>query len=91
MDQLCYGSDLRNIPLDSLRNADRIDLSWLINAYKTMKRRDFFIPFIDKLAGTSALRKQIESGQTEEQIREGWEPELEKYLQMRKKYLLYSD
>jgi uncharacterized protein YbbC (DUF1343 family) len=89
--QLCYGSDLRNIPLDSLRNADRIDLSWLINAYKTMKRRDFFIPFIDKLAGTSALRKQIESGQTEEQIRESWKPQLEKYRQMRKKYLLYFD
>ena len=27
-----------------------------------MNRSDFFIPFIDKLAGTDSLRKQIEAG-----------------------------
>jgi len=91
MDRVCYGPDLRKIPLDSLRSADRIDLSFLFHAFAAMNRRDFFIPFIDKLAGTSALRKQIESGQSEEQIRESWKPQLEKYRQMRKKYLLYSD
>jgi uncharacterized protein YbbC (DUF1343 family) len=91
MDLLCYGTDLRRIPLDTLRNADRIDLSWLIDAYRTMNRSDFFLPFFDKLAGTDALRKQIEAGWSEEQIRESWKPQLEKFRQMRKKYLLYSD
>ena len=43
-----------------------------------MNRSDFFIPFIDKLAGTDTLRKQIEAGWSEEQIRESWEPGLEK-------------
>ena len=91
MDLLCYGTDLRRIPLDTLRNADHIDLSWLIDAYRTMNRSDFFLPFFDKLAGTDALRKQIEAGWSEEQIRESWKPQLEKFRQMRKKYLLYSD
>ncbi|WP_289305239.1 exo-beta-N-acetylmuramidase NamZ domain-containing protein, partial [Parabacteroides goldsteinii] len=30
-------------------------------------------------------------GLTEEEIRESWQPELDKYKQMRKKYLLYPD
>jgi uncharacterized protein YbbC (DUF1343 family) len=89
--QLCYGTDFRIIPMDTLCSLSRINLSWLINAYTTMNRSDFFIPFIDKLAGTDKLRKQIMAGQSEEQIRESWVPGLEKYRQMRKKYLLYPD
>jgi len=46
---------------------------------------------MDKLAGTDKLRKQIEAGWSEEKIRESWEPELEKYRQTRKKYLLYPE
>jgi uncharacterized protein YbbC (DUF1343 family) len=88
---LCYGTDLRDIPMDSLRNMSRIDLSWLIRAYKTMNRSDFFLPFFDKLAGTDALRRQIESGWNDEKIRESWEPDLEKFRVVRKKYLLYPD
>lgn len=91
MDRLCYGINLQHIPIDTLYRKDRIDLSWLIDAYETMNRSDFFIPFIDKLAGTDSLRKQIKAGWSEEQIRESWEPQMEKYKQMRKKYLLYSD
>ena len=91
MDRLCYGLDLQKIPLDILCNKNRIYLSWILNAYKTMNRTDFFIPFFDKLAGTDTLQKQIESGWSEEKIREGWKPGLEKYRQLRKKYLLYPD
>jgi uncharacterized protein YbbC (DUF1343 family) len=91
MDQLCYGINLQKIPLDTLRNANRINLLWIINACKTMNRPDFFLPFFDKLAGTDTLRKQIESGWSEEKIRESWKPGLEKYRQMRRKYLLYPD
>jgi len=89
MDRLCYGINLQHIPVDTLYQTDRINLSWLIDAYETMNRSDFFIPFIDKLAGTDSLRKQVKAGWSEEQIRESWKPQLEKYKQMRKKYLLY--
>ncbi len=91
MGLLCYGPDLRIIPKDSLLNMNRISLSWLINAYKTMNRTDFFIPFFDKLAGTDALRKQIVSGMSEEMIRESWRPGLEKFRKARERYLLYPD
>ncbi|MBK8652404.1 MAG: DUF1343 domain-containing protein [Haliscomenobacter sp.] len=51
----------------------------------------FFLPslFIDKLAGGDHLRKQLLAGMTEDQIRATWEPKLEAYKTMRKKYLLY--
>jgi len=90
-DQQCYGVDLRKAVADSLSNLDRIELSWLINAYKTMNRPGFFLPFMDKLAGTDKLRKQIEAGWSEEKIRKSWSPDLEKYRQIRKKYLLYPE
>ena len=91
MNQLCYGFDLRSIHPDSLRTFSRINLSWLIDAYKTMKRTDFFLPFMNNLAGTDQLRKQIETGTSEEEIRKSWEPGLAKYRQLRKKYLLYPE
>jgi uncharacterized protein YbbC (DUF1343 family) len=91
LNHLCYGNDLRKIPLDTLRNANRMELSWLIGAFKTMGRSDFFIPFFDKLAGTDRLRRQIEMGWSDEQIRESWKQGLEKFMQMRMKYLLYPD
>ncbi len=47
--------------------------------------------WFDLLAGTKELRYQIVRGLTEEEIRESWQPELDKYKQMRKKYLLYPD
>ena len=54
-------------------------------------KENFFTPYFEKLAGTDELRKQIEEGKSEEQIRESWQPELRKYREIRKKYLLYPD
>jgi uncharacterized protein YbbC (DUF1343 family) len=87
----CYGNDLRNLTSDSLVHLKRINLSWIILAYQTMQRKDFFNAYFTQLAGTEQLRKQIEAGWTEEKIRQSWQTELEKYRQMRKKYLLYPD
>ena len=83
--ELAYGIDLRNVPAPK-----QLELSYLIDFYKAYEPKDkFFIPFFDLLAGTDKLKKQIMSGATEEEIRQSWEPELEDYRQMRKKYLLY--
>lgn len=91
MGLICYGTDLRKISADSLKNMSSINLSWLMEAYQSMKRPDFFLPYFDKLAGTDALRKQIVSGISEEMIRESWRPGLEKFRQARERYLLYPD
>ncbi len=52
---------------------------------------EFFTPYFEKLAGTDKLRKQIEKGLTEEEIRETWQEDIEGFKKIRKKYLLYTD
>jgi hypothetical protein len=44
---------------------------------------------INKLAGTTEFKKQIEAGLTPDAIRASWEPGLSQYKEMRKKYLIY--
>ena len=83
--KLCYGKDLTNYP-----KMDRINLSWLIEAYNnTSDKSQFFNPFFTKLAGGTELQKQIENGLSEEKIRESWLENLEKFKTDREKYLLY--
>lgn len=89
--QVCYGEDLRTTPYLS-----EINLSWLIKAYKNYTGKEpFFIKnsgeyWIDKLAGTDDLRKQVEAGWSEEKIKASWQEDLEKFKKVRAKYLLYK-
>ena len=88
---ICYGIDLKNYNADSLRKTGKINLSWLIKMYKDFPdKAKFFNAYFTKLAGTEALRKQIEQGKTEQQIRGSWEPGLSRFKITRKKYLLYQ-
>src|SRR5690606_15890783 len=84
--KLCYGIDLRN---DT--PARKIDLSYVLKMYALYPDKEkFFIPYFDILAGTPKLKQQIKEGFTEEQIRESWRSDLEKYNVIRNKYLLYQ-
>ena len=47
--------------------------------------------FINKLAGNNDLWQQIKNGNTENEIRKSWQPKLNEYKTIRKKYLLYED
>ena len=47
------------------------------------------LPF-DILAGSSALREQIEAGVPAETIARGWEPEVAKFEQVRRRFLVYD-
>ncbi|MDP9047381.1 MAG: DUF1343 domain-containing protein [Bacteroidota bacterium] len=86
-DKMCYGIDLRNYNTD---NTKAINLGLLIELYKAFPdKQHFFNSYFEKLAGTGKLRKQIEAGSSEQEIRASWEPGLGKYKTMRKKYLLY--
>ncbi|MBE0640561.1 MAG: DUF1343 domain-containing protein, partial [Bacteroidales bacterium] len=90
--KLCKGYDLEDFGNRFIRNYRNLYLFWLIETYRDLGGKpSFFHPFFDKLAGTDALRQQIISGWNEEQIRESWQPELKKFKQIRKKYLLYPD
>ena len=66
----------------------------LISYYEVLhKEYPFFLNngFFDKLAGTDQLRKQIESGQNEGEIRASWQPALQAFARQRKPYLLYPE
>ena len=84
--KLCYGEDLSGI--DKLK---RIELKWLINAYKTTAdKTSFFNSFFTKLSGTKKLQQQIESGISEIEIRKSWENGLIAFKKIRQKYLIYE-
>ena len=89
-DKLCYGVDLRELPFEG-----GLTLRFFLEIYeKSGDQKAFFFSrpqWFDLLAGTKQLRFQIVRGLTEEEIRASWQPELEQYKKMRKKYLLYPD
>ena len=69
----------------------KVDISWLIKLYQAFPDKEhFFNAYFTKLAGNQELRKQIEEGKTEQEIRLSWEPELSRFKMIRKKYLLYK-
>lgn len=87
--QVCHGKDLRNYQPEEGWN--RIQLQWLLEAYRAFPRKEeFFTPYFDKLAGTDALRVQVEAGWDEQQIRASWQEELQEYMARRSNYLLYK-
>lgn len=89
-DKACFGLDLRELPFEG-----GLTLRFFLDFYKLSgKDQPFFFTrpaWFDLLAGTKQLRDQIVKGMTEEEIRASWQPELDKYRKMRKKYLLYKD
>ena len=89
--KICNGEDLRNYP----EIKEKLDLSFVINAYKNFdkKSKEFFLKnlWFDTLAGTDELRKQIISGKSEEEIRNSWKQDLQKFEKIRTKYRIYQD
>jgi uncharacterized protein YbbC (DUF1343 family) len=77
--------------VDEIKASKKINLSLLINMYNDLNIGEkFFNNYFDKLAGTDVLRKQIIDGKTEDEIRETWKSDIEKYKVVRKKYLIYD-
>ena len=83
----CYGTDLRN-----WKPKKELNLNYLIQFYNQAENKEeFFNDFFVKLAGTEELKAQITQGMSQKEIKKTWQPELEKFKQMRKKYLIYTD
>ncbi len=82
---ICYGKDLRNAG-----SLSSINLEWLIEANQnSSKHIKFFNPFFAKLAGTGKLEGQINSGMSAKQIKASWQNDLNKFMKIRAKYLIY--
>ena len=83
----CYGRSMRE-----LMPPRQLLLEPILYFYARFKEKDsFFLPYFDRLAGTSELREQIQAGYSESEIRASWQTDLQTYRQMRKRYLLYPD
>ncbi len=89
-DKTCYGIDLREYPFQG-----GLSLRFFLDFYrKAGNEQAFFFTrphWFDLLAGTKQLRFQIIRGLSEEEIKASWQPELDQYKKLRKKYLLYPD
>ena len=88
--KLCYGINLRDYDTTSIRKSKKIDILWLKKMYTAFPdKAHFFNAYFSKLAGTDLLRKQVEEGKSEQEIRASWEPALTNFKKIRQKYLLY--
>lgn len=101
-DQLCYGWNLTGTQESVLKQIDRkIQLKWILQAYQAFPHKEnFFLKatnnkpssfYFNKLAGNKELMEQIIAGVSEFEIRKSWEPKLNIFKEIRKKYLRYPD
>ncbi|MBB12920.1 MAG: hypothetical protein CMC78_01975 [Flavobacteriaceae bacterium] len=85
VNQLCNGTDLRTHNL-----VNKIELKWILNSFKNFPEpKSFFRANFFRIAGTRKLKKQIEEGLSENEIRSTWDKGLKKFKNIRLKYLLY--
>ena len=85
----CYGIDLRE-----LKDVPPYTLKYFLEFYNKFDDKSEFITrerWFNQLAGTDELLKHIKAGKNESEINKWFEPELEKFKQMRKKYIIYPD
>lgn len=91
-DQYCYGNNLRNTAAPKGFSLKYVMAYY--QAYRNVGKADKFFTrpeWFDLLIGNRMVRQQIIKGADEEEIRAGWQAELDAYRKMRQKYLLYPD
>ena len=91
--QHCQGVDLSHIPIDSLLHLSRIDLSYIVDAYRRFPDKEAFWlgggAFFDKLMGQKRIRQLIIDGQDASTIEATWQQDVTRFIEQRKPYLLY--
>lgn len=84
----CYGVNLRDIA----NPPKGLQLDWVVEAFHELKLGEaFFKPIFDKLVGTTRVREMILQGYSADEIESTWRDEVEEYMQLRKKYLIYDE
>lgn len=91
LNQLCHGVDLSGLSDEDIWKRG-IDLSYVIDAYQSLKLGDqFFRPFFELLVGTDSVRKMIEKGKSADEIKATWKEDVATFKAQRKPYLLYEE
>ena len=91
-DTTCFGVDLRPLFNAQLQRKS-IDISWLSLFYNQTpeKKTVFFDKNFNYHVGNSMLKEQIKNTISEADIRKSWQPSLDIFKSIRKKYLIYKD
>lgn len=87
--KVCYGIDLR-----SLQHVPGFTLKYFLRFYHHFTNEKDFLTrenWLNLLAGTDEIIRQIREGKNEAEITLSWQHQLTKYKEIRKKYLLYPD
>ena len=87
--RVCYGVDLRE-----LEHIPTFTLDYFLGFYhKYPEEKEFLTSerWLNLLSGSGSLITMIREGKSAEEIESSWIPELQKYKETRKKYLLYPD
>ena len=51
---------------------------------------EYFNGYFNKLAGTEELKEQIIEGKSEDEIKKSWQGDIDEFLDIRAKYLIYD-
>jgi uncharacterized protein YbbC (DUF1343 family) len=90
--QDCFGGDASGFAENIMKNEHHFTISYLIYARQVFPdSMNFFNAYFDKLSGSPVLREQLLQGMDEGSIRQSWQKEVEKFLAIRSRYLLYPD
>lgn len=88
----CHGIDLRNTDAKQLNGFSLKYIIEMYNEFKKMNKSESFLTrpkWFDLLMGTNQVRLDMLNGKSEKEIRSAWLEDLNKYKEMRKKYMLY--
>ena len=87
--QRCRGENLIDYAHAFADNPRQLQLGWLIEAYQQLKDKSFFIKYFRLLSGDNQLQKDIESGKSADEIRASWQDDIDRFMTIREKYLIY--
>ena len=87
-DTMCYGLNLKDF---AFPDSNRFSIQWLLYAYNHFpQKKVFFNKFFYNLAGNAELIQQIKQGLGALEIQQSWKADIDSFLLIRKKYLLYE-
>lgn len=89
--RICDGVDLSGMTEEEARKVG-FSLRYLLDAYKHLNMDNYFFrPFFELLVGQDYVRKMINQGKSEEDIRACWQEDVAKFQEQRRPYLLYEE
>jgi uncharacterized protein YbbC (DUF1343 family) len=90
VNKVCNGYDLSG---SLVKRTYEINLNYLTQARDLLSDSAVFIDqnaFFNRLAGTATLMEQLYKGWSAKEIRATWQPGIDSFMLIRKKYLLYD-